>query len=309
MKVGLAVRDMRTIVERARRAEELGFDYLATGEHVFFHGPTPNTFVTLAAAAAVTERIELLSAVALAPLYPAALLAKLAVSVDVVSNGRFNLGLGVGGEFAPEFAALGVPTAERGARMDEALEVCRRLFGAGRVDFEGQWSNISGLRLNPPPVRAGGPPIWTAGRNERSLVRAGRYADVWMPYMVTPERLAGGLREVRKHAVAAGRDAEDVAGALFGFISIDEDGDRARTWAADIVGATYQQDFAKLGRYLIAGTPEDCARRMSEFHQAGASSIHVLPAVPPTEEERCLTLIATQVLPALHAANSVHAQR
>jgi alkanesulfonate monooxygenase SsuD/methylene tetrahydromethanopterin reductase-like flavin-dependent oxidoreductase (luciferase family) len=100
----------------ARRAEQLGFDLVAAGEHVFFHGPTANAFVTLAAAAAVTERVRLLSALTILPLYPMAMAAKLAATLDLVSRGRFDLGVGVGGEFPPEFAASGVPVGGRGTR-------------------------------------------------------------------------------------------------------------------------------------------------------------------------------------------------
>ncbi|MDH3683515.1 MAG: LLM class flavin-dependent oxidoreductase, partial [Acidimicrobiia bacterium] len=80
---------------QARRAEELGYDYLLSGEHIMFHAATGNTLVSLAAAAGATDRIKLMSGIALVPLYPAALLAKQASVLDVVSNGRFSLGVGV----------------------------------------------------------------------------------------------------------------------------------------------------------------------------------------------------------------------
>ena len=81
--------------QQARRAEELGYDYLLTGEHLMFYTPIGNTMVSLAAAAGATERIKLMSGIALVPLYPAALLAKQAAVLDVVSDGRFSLGIGV----------------------------------------------------------------------------------------------------------------------------------------------------------------------------------------------------------------------
>ena len=89
--------DPGDITGEARHAERLGFDLAAAGEHVFFHGPVGNAFVTLAAAAAVTERIRLLSAVTLLPVYPMVLAAKMAATLDLVSHGRFELGVGVGG--------------------------------------------------------------------------------------------------------------------------------------------------------------------------------------------------------------------
>src|ERR1700733_2475372 len=107
----------------ARHAEALGLDYLACGEHFSAGRPTPNSLISLAVAAGATSRIRLVSSVTLVPLYPPALLAKLIAALDVVCAGRFELGIGVGGEIPADFDLLGVPRAERAARTDEALEV------------------------------------------------------------------------------------------------------------------------------------------------------------------------------------------
>ena len=93
--------------EFARRAEELGFDYLGCGEHVMFHGPVGNTFISLSVAAGATQKIKLISSIVLLPLYPAALVAKMGSALDVASNGRYNFGVGIGGEFPKEFEACG----------------------------------------------------------------------------------------------------------------------------------------------------------------------------------------------------------
>ena len=123
VQFGIGLRHLTTIAKDAKNAEALGYEFLSTGEHVFFYGPVNNGLISLAAAAAVTTHIKLMSAITLVPLYPAALLAKQVTALDVISNGRFNLGVGVGGEFVKEFEACGVPVNERGARTNEALEV------------------------------------------------------------------------------------------------------------------------------------------------------------------------------------------
>ena len=145
MRVGITVDDPDTVVDEARRAEALGFDYLGCGEHLFFHGPTPNSFAMLAAAAAVTSRIRLVTSIALLPLYPAAVVAKMASVIDCISDGRFELGVGAGGEFPPEFAAASVDVRTRFRRLDEGIEVIRRLFAGGSVTFEGTYARLSGL--------------------------------------------------------------------------------------------------------------------------------------------------------------------
>ncbi len=91
VQFGVGLRNLTTIAKDAKNAEALGYEFLSTGEHVFFYGPVNNGLISLAAAAAVTTQIKLMSAITLVPLYPAALLAKQVTALDVISNGRFNL--------------------------------------------------------------------------------------------------------------------------------------------------------------------------------------------------------------------------
>ena len=140
MKVGLSLGDLRTIAVDARRAEANGFDYVACGEHAYFYGPTPNAFIGLAAAAGATTRIRLVSTISLAPQYPAALFAKLVSTLDVASSGRFEIGIGAGGEYPPEFEAVGVDPATRFRRIDETMTVLRLLFSGEPVDFDGEFT-------------------------------------------------------------------------------------------------------------------------------------------------------------------------
>jgi probable F420-dependent oxidoreductase len=198
--------------DAAATAEDTGYDGVAAGEHLFFHGPHPNGFVALAAAAGATSRIRLLTSLTVLPLYPAALAAKLATTLDQVSGGRFDMGVGV--EYPPEFVAAGVDVTERGARTDEALELMHALWAGGRVDFDGRFTRVPDLALAPGPVQPGGPPVWLGGRSPAALRRAVRFSDVWMPYMYTPDQLASSMAEVRVATGAAGRDPAAVLGAI-----------------------------------------------------------------------------------------------
>src|SRR3990172_7873137 len=142
----------------AARIEEMGYDSVWTSEHVFFYFPTFDALTMLAAIAALTSRIRLGTAVLLLPLRPAALAAKEITSVDVISGGRLTLGIGVGGEYPKEFQAVGVPVRERGARTDEAIQVLRRLWTEDNVTFDGRFTNLDGVTLQPKPAQRGGPP-------------------------------------------------------------------------------------------------------------------------------------------------------
>ncbi|MEU4672780.1 LLM class flavin-dependent oxidoreductase [Amycolatopsis sp. NPDC023774] len=299
MRVGLMFppgADPREIPAAARRAEEAGFDFFCCGEHVFFHGPITNAFVGLAAAAGATERISLLSALTILPVYPAALAAKLVATLAVVSRGRFELGVGVGGEHPPEFEAVGVPLAERGRRADEALEVLERLLAGGRVTFCGEFTTIEDQELQPVPDRR--PPVWVGGRRRAAMRRAARYGDVWLPYLVTPQRLADSLKQVQELAGENGRRPEDVRGGVYLWSSVDTDGDRARREVVSSVSQLYSQDFEGYAdRYLLFGTPARVRERLAEYAEAGAESVVFAPAC--AEADRAIDLFATEVLPGI----------
>jgi probable F420-dependent oxidoreductase len=304
MRVGISLApDQRQLVSTARWAEEAGFDYLACGEHLFFHGETPNAFVALAAAAGATQRIRLLSALSILPVYPPVLAAKLAATLDQVSNGRFDLGAGVGGEYPPEFESVGVPVAERGARTDEALEVISRLLSGERLDFRGRWTVVPGLALNPGAVQVPRPPVWVGGRRRAAFRRAGRFADVWMPYMYTPDQLADSLTAVRGYAAESGR-SESVRGAVFCWGAVDRDAAMARRHVVEAAGATYKQDFAGLAdRYLVSGTPAQVASQLLEYRDAGADTVIFCGPRDPAAWRRSMDLLAAEVLPELHRSS------
>ena len=298
MRVGLVLPptdDPADVPATARRAEEQGFDIVASGEHVLFGSPTPNAFVTLAAAASVTSRVRLLSAVTLLPLYPAPLAAKMAATLDRVSGGRFELGVGVGGENPVEFAACGVPVRERGKRTDEGLDVLVRLFAGDAIDVGGVPAT-----LDPLPLQRPRPPVWVGGRSEASMRRAGRAGDIWMPYLGSPDRVARGLRTAREEAERHGRDPAEVTGAYFAWTAVDPDPAVARRRALDVLAATYGQDMERIVDACVPhGTPEQVAARLAEYRDAGAESVVIAPAAAQGDRGQTLDLLAGEVLPRL----------
>lgn len=297
MRVALQLPAGHDVGAQARRAERLGFDQLACGEHLFFHSPHPNAFVVLAAAAGATERIRLLTALTILPVYPAVLAAKLAATLDLVSAGRLDLGVGVGGEYPAEFEAAGVPVAERGARATEALEVLTRLFAGERLEFEGRFTSVPGLALDPLPVQRPAPPLWMGGRRPAAMRRAARFADVWLPYMYTPEQLASSLAEVRETAQRAGRDPARIRGAIFCWGAVGTDAGWARRLAIDTVSRTYGQDFTPLAdRYLLSGTPEQVRARLREYADAGAETVVFAPAGTDEDRAHVVDLFAEGIL-------------
>ncbi len=298
IEFGIGFRRLDDIAAEAREAEALGYQFITTGEHVFFHGPTGNGLISLAAAAGATERIKLMSSITLVPLYPPALLAKQVAALDMVSNGRFNLGVGVGGEFAKEFEACGVPVNERGARTNEALEVMKRLWTEKNVSFDGKFTKLSGVTLAPKPTQKPHPPVWISGRSDAAMRRAARFGNGWLPYMYTPEKLAQSIETIDAHASEAGRE-DSVKPGLFMFFAVHEDGERGSQMAAERLSAQYNQDFSALvGKYALAGSPDDCIARLREYIDAGARTVILSSACPADYMLENQRLLAEAVLPA-----------
>jgi probable F420-dependent oxidoreductase len=286
----------------ASRIDELGFDYLTCGDHISFHAETPNAFITLAVCAGVTKRVHLVSAIVLLPLYPPAVVAKMTAMLDFLSGGRFELGVGVGGEFAPEFELVGVPLSNRGRRADESLAVIAALLEQESVDFEGEFNHFHGARLEPRPVRQPRPPIWVGGRKAAAIRRAARFGDVWMPYMFSPEQFARSTMEVRTRAGELGRNPESIKSAMYCYVGVHPDSQKARKDALQVLGGLYQQDFEPIAeRYVITGSAAECRTRLQEFADAGADILIVSFACPPAESSAMLERFAADVAPAIRS--------
>ncbi|HEX4209637.1 MAG TPA: LLM class flavin-dependent oxidoreductase [Candidatus Binataceae bacterium] len=300
VEFGSTLTSSKGIPAMAQRAEQLGFDYVVTGEHMMFHGPVSNSLISLAVAAGATTKIKLMSTVVLLPLYnnPMAV-AKMTSVLDVASDGRYHFGIGIGGEFPKEFEACGVPVNQRGSRTNEALEVIKKLWTGKNVSFEGRYTKFTGVTLAPSPVQKPHPPIWVAGRKEPAMKRAATYGDGWIPYMYTPEMLHESLEKINQFGKEAGRDMSSFRPGLFIFASIYPNRDEALEQAAKALGGTYAQDFSKIaGRYTLSGTPDDCRKRLKEYVDAGARTVLISWACRQTDIDANMRLAAEEIAPA-----------
>ncbi|MBM30074.1 MAG: hypothetical protein CMD77_04060 [Gammaproteobacteria bacterium] len=298
LEFGIGLRGLENIAQDAQAAEKLGYQFVSTGEHIFFYGPTNNGLIALAAAAGATQTIKLMSAITLVPLYPPALLAKQIATLDSVSNGRFNLGVGVGGEFPKEFEASGVPVRERGARTNEALDIIQRLMTETDVSYRGRFTTMNEVTLYPRPIQHPHPPIWISGRTDAAMKRCAKFGDGWLPYMYTPERLAESLSKIQTFSSETDRQSP-VKPGLFIFFAVHHDRQTAIKMATDRLSLQYNQDFSQLvGKYALAGTPDDCIQRLREYADAGAQTVILNSACPASYVEENEALLAQEVIPA-----------
>lgn len=282
----------------AQRAEALGFDSLWVGDHIAFHVPIADSLTTLAFAAGVTERITLGTAVYLLPLRHPTLIAKSTATLDLLSGGRLVLGVGVGGEFPPEFGAVGVPVKERGSRADEAIAVVRRLWTEDRVAHEGRHFQFGAVTVAPKPLRV--PPIWVGGRADAAMRRAGRVGDGYISHMCAAEKYRENLELIAATAGESGRGEElPFTPAAFLFTFLEDRYEVAHEKASSLLGMIYARDFREASKkYCLLGRPEDCLEQLRAFAQAGCRHFILAPLSDPAAfAERA----AAEILPGLRA--------
>jgi probable F420-dependent oxidoreductase len=211
--------DASQIRDWAQGAEGLGYDYLEISDHVLgadraalpdFEGPYDaddsfhETFCTLSFIAAVTERVGLASGVLILPQRQTALVAKQAAQVDVLSNGRLRLGVGVGWN-PVEYEALGEDWSKRGRRQAEQVTLMNRLWTERAVDFEGEFDTVKHAGVNPLPVQR--PiPVWFGGGADPVLRRAAKLGEGWIPLGNPGSKTAAMLEALRGYLVDEGRD-------------------------------------------------------------------------------------------------------
>jgi probable F420-dependent oxidoreductase len=261
------------LVRVAVEAEELGYASLWTLQRLLVavdqdlppvYRSVLDPVTALAFAAARTSRIRLGTAVINLPFVPPAYLAKQAATLDVLSGGRLDLGLGVGWSPA-EFAASGAPTARRGPRTVEYLQVLRTLWTDEISGFEGEFYTVPPSRMLPKPVQQAGPPVLLGGGVPAALHRAGRVADGWISSSGADlSRLADDIALVRRGAEDAGKDPSAVRVIVRGVVRVDGPPhrllsgpyDKIREDGAWLAGLGVTELFYDLNFDRVIGSPD-----------------------------------------------------
>jgi probable F420-dependent oxidoreductase len=234
--------------------------------------PIHEPLTLLSFIAACTPRLGVVTSVLLLPQRQTVLVAKQAAALDVLSGGRLRLGVGVGRNWM-EYEALNEQFTNRGKRIEEQVEVLRRLWTDELVTFDGAWHHLDRVGINPLPVQR--PiPIWMGSffgnLVESVLERVGRLADGWMPQFPPDEHLAAALDRLRAYAVAAGRDPDQLGIECVVRIRGDDDPQRWHDEAAAYraLGATHLK-VATSGRFESLDDLRDCVVR---WHEVASSA-------------------------------------
>jgi probable F420-dependent oxidoreductase len=283
MKVGLLVSLVNTIPENAPRryeairevatqAEADGFDSIWLVDHLLYRDADGTTGVweswtVLSALAEATRRVELGPLVLCNSLRNPAILAKMATTLDEVSQGRLILGIGAGWN-EPEYTAFGLPYDHRVDRLEEALQVIRPLLRDGHTDFTGRYYQARDCEIAPRGPRPAGPPLLVGGEGPRMLSLAARYGDMWNTgYMGEPETMAEPFARIEAACRQVGRDPATLG--VTAFIGL---------WFPDL-----RPDKPKAFENTLTGTPREIAAAMRGYEELGVP--HIMFQCVPFREE------------------------
>jgi len=280
--------------EAILEAERLGFNSFWLFDHLFgfpLPGRTPflECWTTLSALSAFTNRIRLGTLVTNIQYRLPSLIAKMAATLDVISGGRSELGLGAGGtgraawhqklEYVPEYAAYGTGFPEKPStrirRLDEAAEVIKLMWTKEQATFHGAYYRIKGAVCDPKPIQKPHPRIWIAGAGEKLLLRvaAKKANGTNFAWDLSPTDFRRKLSILREHCEIAGTDFTSITKSLSAGVLIANEESQMGTMKKDLM-----RQYLGVERYVpyalrksgLVGTPHQCEQKLREFVEAGA---------------------------------------
>ncbi len=269
------------ILKMAHMAEESGLDSVWVGDSLTAK-PRLEPLTTLAAVAARTQRVRLGTAVLLAALRHPVLLAQMMGTLDLISGGRTVLAVGAGGAFnreqKQEWEVAGVKASQRGRRLEEVVEIMKRLGTEHTVSFQGRHFQMEEVSLEPRPVQPGGVPVLFAchlrAQREVQFQRAARLGDGYISISETPQDFAEVGRRIKKYAEEYGRDLHRMERVFYMTVNLNRDLKKAQEEADQYLkmyyGINMWQDL-----WGPWGPPERLVESIQQYAEAGATTVIV----------------------------------
>jgi len=304
-------------VELTLKAEELGFDSVWGNDHLTTQAylkdlrPKPKFYeplIVFSHLAALTKKITFGAGVVVAPLRNVLILAKQAVTLDNLSNGRFILGLGIGA-YKEEFIAAG-GTGNRGEILEEAVRALKELFEKPVASFSGRYIRFSGIELNPKPIR-NHLPVYMGGNAPQVIRRVGMLGDGWLPAALTADEVRLAREKISEYAKEAGRDPRKIEVAPEFACSIAKGRAEARKKFVNspmfehmrsLSKSTFR-DIGRLGlkemeKRIFIGTPSDTLKKLALYEEAGADHTWFdFIGLTPKEVVQAMEIFSADVLP------------
>lgn len=274
-------------------ARALGFTAITANDHIVYKGPWIDGPTLLAASLPFADGMTLATTIGLPVVRGPAVFAKTMAQLDQLSGGRVIAGVSTGSS-EEDYTITGVPYHERGKRLDESISVMRALWQPGSAAFRGKFYSTEGMWCDPPPARAGGPPIWIGSwGSERAMRRVATLGDGWLAsaYNTTPERFAKALATLRSRLADAGRDRSTFANALATtWMHVGDEGEAVLS----LLAARMNRPIEDLRASLPIGTASQVAEIVDDYRKAGLQRMFVWPIGEDPVEQ--LLLFADAVL-------------
>ncbi len=277
-----------------RRAEELGFTGAWVQEQILGSAPTLSPLETMTYAAACSERLRLGCAVFVTPLHNPVHLAKAIATIDQLSHGRVEIGVGTGGKGRP-FAAFGIDPDALVARFNEGIAVMKACWSDSEINLDGRFYKLEGATMEPKPVQRPHPPLWIGANHPDALRRAARLADGFFGAGSQPTaNFVEQVRTVRSALAELDRDPATYRFAKRVYVHVDDDAQRA----AERMEAALARHYVRGGwsHVWVVGPPAACATGIREVVDAGAELILLNPLVDDAEQ---MERLAAEVIPAV----------
>ena len=289
--------DARRMRAYLSRAEELGFESAWTMEQVFGTLPTLGTLETMAYAAACTERMRLGCAVLVTPLHNPVHLAKSLSTLDQLSGGRIEVGVGTGGR-RRMFSAFEVDPSSLVTRFTEGIRLMRALWTEPRVTFEGRFWQLTDAAMEPKPLQRPHPPIWFGASHPDALRRAVKFGDGFFGAgSTTTAAFADQVPVVRQALAESERDRASFRIAKRVYIRVDDNAERARERIVSGLEWLYGSfGLQNLEAVAVYGPPEDCVRGLRAVADAGAELILLHPFFDEPEQ---MERLVAEVVPSI----------
>jgi len=269
--------DPSSLIQLAERAEALGFSSVWVGDSLTAR-PRIDALTTLAAVGARTRRVRLGTAIFLAALRNPIMLAYQLASLDWITGGRIDLGVGYGRAKEPaaehEFKILGLDPSARMKMSEELIQVMRRLWREKDVSHEGKFTSFEHVTLEPKPVQPGGVPIWIASNNvEPGLKRVARLGDAWINNIKSPDIFAECWQKIRAYAADAGRDPSSIHASIY--FTLAAGGKDAVIEGQTFLAQYYNRSYEAVANAMlcVTGTWDEVIDWMEKYVEAGARTV------------------------------------
>jgi alkanesulfonate monooxygenase SsuD/methylene tetrahydromethanopterin reductase-like flavin-dependent oxidoreductase (luciferase family) len=279
-KLGVAVNEALLIPDLAARRRILdhiagaGLDHVTTGDHISFQGGAGfDGLVSATSILAANDILTVLIGIYLAGLRHPMVTARQLATISQIAPARLILGVGVGGEDRREISNAGVDPATRGRRLDETLQILRKLASGQAVDHRGQFFSLSNAQILPPPDPR--VPLVIGGSGDAAVRRAAAYGDGWLGIFCSARRFGETVERIRDATAELGRPAPSWFG-LSMWCGLGSDGDRARELLGRRMQALYNQPPERFQHVTAAGTPQQIAEKLAPFVAAGAEHLTVI---------------------------------